>query len=62
MRNVFKVVLLAAGVAGFTNAKAQGVLDGVYVKEHIPTKKVIYSIRLFHLVIVGHYGIFYVII
>lgn len=41
MRNVFKGVLLATGLACFTNADAQGVLDGVYVKEHIPTKKVI---------------------
>jgi len=41
MRNVFKAVLLTTVVVGATNAKAQGVLDGVYVKEHIPTKKVI---------------------
>ncbi len=41
MRNVFKAVLFAVGVASLTNVKSQGVLDGVYVKEHIPTKKVI---------------------
>src|SRR6478735_11221120 len=41
MRNVFKAVLLVTVVACSTSAKAQGVLDGVYVKEHIPTKKVI---------------------
>lgn len=41
MRNVIKGVLLVVGVASMTNAKSQSVLDGVYVKEHIPTKKVI---------------------
>lgn len=42
MRNVLKGVLLVSGVAFMNYAKSQGgVLDGVYVKEHIPTKKVI---------------------
>lgn len=38
---VFCMILLATMFAGSINVKAQGVLDGIYVKEHIPTKKVI---------------------
>ncbi|MBI1286867.1 MAG: gliding motility protein GldN [Flavobacteriales bacterium] len=41
MKKLLIILTIAFGAVGSMNATAQNVLDGVYVKEHYPTRKVI---------------------